>query len=313
MALLLLTACTGRGSGAIAFDPDGPAWPAMALLRTGVNPLWFELGPDGPLIIEYPAAATLTPYAPWPHARHITGMLLWNTTGEDSAGDDDSAAGENFLVMTVNRDGFIVLRPTAEIDPAVFGQEEAVDAVLYRVSGGGLWEPYTAESFFIWEDRPTVLLYQNEFFAVPSGQTLGSQVFFLDTSSPWPLAASIPVLQDLAPDWDAELLRRGRDGLWYYRMRERNRGDLEYYRSHEPMGTLQLVSVDAWRNSFNPGGRELYSAGIEPADRQLPLPPLPEGFSYTGLALLGNILVASWEEQQQAGIGAAGFMLVELE
>ena len=165
LALLLLVSCTGRENGARPnADAEMPgfaspaasalgsiAWPAIALLRTGENPLWFELGPEGPALIESPSRASLTPYAPWPHARHITGMLLW----------------EGLLVMTVNRDGFIVLRPVAE----------GADAVLYRVAGSGLWEPYTAESFFLWEDRPTALLYQNDFFTGPTSPRLGSQLF----------------------------------------------------------------------------------------------------------------------------------------
>jgi hypothetical protein len=40
------------------------------------------------------------------------------------------------------------------------------------------------------------------------------------------------------------------------------------------------------------------------------LPPLQEGFVYTGVVPLGNILVASWEEQQGFSVGAAGFMVI---
>jgi hypothetical protein len=45
---------------------------------------------------------------------------------------------------------------------------------------------------------------------------------------------------------------------------------------------------------------------------QFSLPVLPENFAYTNIALLENVLAASWEEQQGAGIGAAGFMVVNL-
>jgi hypothetical protein len=41
------------------------------------------------------------------------------------------------------------------------------------------------------------------------------------------------------------------------------------------------------------------------------LPPLPEGFVYTGVSLAGEILIASWEEQEDVGVGAAGFMVVD--
>jgi hypothetical protein len=38
------------------------------------------------------------------------------------------------------------------------------------------------------------------------------------------------------------------------------------------------------------------------------LPSLPEGFSYTGIGLAGEVLIASWEEQQDSAVGSAGFM-----
>jgi hypothetical protein len=43
----------------------------------------------------------------------------------------------------------------------------------------------------------------------------------------------------------------------------------------------------------------------------LSLPPLPEGFVYTGLGLSGETLFVSWEEQQGYAIGAAGFMVLK--
>jgi len=62
---------------------------------------------------------------------------------------------------------------------------------------------------------------------------------------------------------------------------------------------------------FLPDGRGLCSYGDE--IRSFSLSALPDGFVYTGAALLGKVIVASWEEQLEAGIGAAGFMLMALE
>jgi hypothetical protein len=42
------------------------------------------------------------------------------------------------------------------------------------------------------------------------------------------------------------------------------------------------------------------------------LPSLPEGFVYTGAGADGNTLFASWEEQRDYNIGAAGFMAIRL-
>jgi hypothetical protein len=42
------------------------------------------------------------------------------------------------------------------------------------------------------------------------------------------------------------------------------------------------------------------------------LPALPKGFVYTGVGPAGDsALIASWEEQQDLGIGAAGFMVIK--
>ena len=57
-------------------------------------------------------------------------------------------------------------------------------------------------------------------------------------------------------------------------------------------------------------GRGFVCEGKEPEVRPFSLPALPVGFVYTGIALIENAIVASWEEQQEAGIGAAGFMVM---
>jgi hypothetical protein len=48
------------------------------------------------------------------------------------------------------------------------------------------------------------------------------------------------------------------------------------------------------------------SDGEEP--RAFSLPSLPEGFCYTGIGLAGEVLIASWEEQEDSAVGSAGFM-----
>jgi len=62
-----------------------------------------------------------------------------------------------------------------------------------------------------------------------------------------------------------------------------------------------------------PGGFGFFLTGDEREANPFSLSALPEGFVYTGVAVLGNVLIASWEEQQEAGVGAAGFMVVDFE
>ncbi|MFQ3547999.1 MAG: hypothetical protein SNJ56_06640 [Termitinemataceae bacterium] len=43
------------------------------------------------------------------------------------------------------------------------------------------------------------------------------------------------------------------------------------------------------------------------------LPPLPEGFTYTGLVVLPSWVIASWEEQEAFAVGAAGILVQRVE
>ena len=383
LVLLFAAGCSGKGvkqSSEAAPEAvsqgqkySGPVWPALAQLDSGENPLWFELGAGGPKLIESPASASLAPFVPWPYARYVSGMQIW----------------DGFLVMAVNRDGFLVLGATA--DPAA--------VMLYRVAAGGFWDPYTAESFFLWEHKPTVLLYRNDFFADPAAPSPRPQVYVLDRSSSVPLGAVVPALESFPSDgpWEAETVQRGPDGLWYYRMKEKGKAKNEtaYFRTGNLGEEGEKITVGEWRDSELPegpgnappllaalllkaqpepgsgqgdsgparifvvktlspdfegtrffssarisgsagtensallygycreapgplslavfgDGRGLGSDGPGQDIRPFSLPRLPDGFAYTGIALLGNVLAASWEEQQEAGIGAAGFMVMKI-
>jgi len=348
---------------------SGSVWSALALLETGESPLWFELGPGGPLLIESPETATLSPYSPWPHARFVAGILAW----------------DDFLVMAINREGFFVLGAA----PASLSSGAKTRTVLYRIAEDDLWYPYTVESFFIWKGKPAALLYRHDFFAEPYASSPQPQVFVLDKYSSVPLGARIPALERFPPgdSWEAEVLRRGPDDFWYYRMKEKGQIENEtaYFRARDLEGEGERISQTEWRNSdlpegpeniplilsnmlesavklglegtgpvlalrvispdfegsrlfrsassvgggenqaflyvycrenpepvalaILPDGRGLYVHGKEQNVRPFSLPALPDDFVYTGVALLGDIVLASWEEQEGAGIGAAGFMV----
>ena len=295
-SLALLTffaACSGKESPkenktetVIETPMPGPAWPALALLKTGEHPLWFELGPDGPSHIESPAAASLTPFSPWPQGRNVTGMQVW----------------DNFIVMAVNRFGFLVLGAASE----------PKEAVLYQAADSALWDSYTTESFFVWDDKPAVLIYRNDFFSGLSAPPPASQVYVLSKTSPVPLAATVPALSMLLPSREAEVLRRRNDGFWYYRVKEKTKAqnDTFYYRTGDLSTDGTRISVTDWRNSDQ---REANPSGADDGNIYFSLPVLPDGFIYSGVSRLGGVLAASWEEQLDAGIGAAGFMVMALD
>jgi len=349
------------------FSYAWPAWPALALLKTGENPIWFELGPAGPAQIESPDAASLVPYLPWPYARFVTEMAAW----------------DDLVVMVINQDGFLVLGPATD----------TAAAVLYRADSGGSWEYCTAESFFFWEGKPAVLLYRNDFFNEPVAPSPSPQVYTLERTGPFPVGVSVPALEYGPLDsswgpWEAEVLHLGPDGFWYFRLKEKGRSQNQtaFFRTGDLAEAGERISVAEWRNSDRPGNSEnvspvlafllgrvqaelnlenvpavrvilpdslgprLFTAGsafpnaagsenlvllyacctdklalaILPDGRGLwtnetrqdvrafSLPALPEGFVYTGVSLLGTVLAVSWEEQQEAGIGAAGFLVMRM-
>ena len=340
------------------------SWSSLALLEAGENPIWFELRQDGPQQIESPGAASLSPYLPWPHALFAPDMAVW----------------DGFIVMTINRDGFLALGPT----------NNSASAMLFHIPANGLWDIYTADTLFIWENKPAILLYQNDFFTEPGDPVLKPQVYTLARESSTPLAVSVPALEIYPLDglWEADALHRGTGGLWYYRFKEKgvDHGRTAYYRAVDLSSIGERISVSDWRNSDHPevpknvphyfsfflskiqaifdlkeiptvkvvspvfeeprfflpsqttagaginenpdfvyayssefvsiailpDGRGFYSHGADQDMLPFMLPRLPEGFAYTGIALLGEILAASWEEQQEAAIGAAGFMVQTL-
>ena len=151
-----------------------------------------------------------------------------------------------------------------------------------------------------------VLLYRNAFFIEPEAPAPRPQVQLLDFYSPTPLAAGVPALEafpDAGP-WETEIVRQSPSGNWYYRMREKGKTQNEtaYFRTGDLAEAGEMISIEEWMDS---DPRE----NFEPEAFAI-LPPLPEAFVYTGAAVLGDVLVAAWEEQQEAGIGAAGFMVL---
>jgi hypothetical protein len=279
---------------------------------------------------------------------------------------------DGFLVMAVNGDGFLVLGPA-----------ENADLALYR-AGHSFWRPYTAESLFLLDDRPAVLLYRNDFFSGPPVPPVFPQVYVLDKSSPAPLGVSVPAFENISEGglWETEIARLATDGFWYYRVKEKEgeQNETAYFRTASLSEVGQEVSIDEWRNSGDPewprnvslhlthildrapelvpgrisavrvlspefdgprlfssarageslvilhsysrqtpepmalvilgDGRGFICEGKEPEVKPFALPALPGGFVYTGIALVENAIVASWEEQLEAGIGAAGFMVM---
>jgi hypothetical protein len=287
--------------------PASPPESLIAVLRPGENPLWFDVsggqagetaeGEDaaaeggtalagGFRLIGSPSGAALAPFTPWPLALHGAAMLVH---------------GE-IVYLALNRDSLLAFFPM-----------EGGDVGLCRFAGTDYWESYTVGNLFLYDDKPALFFYRDDIFTEPAASPPALPVLAL-----CPLAgeSAIPALGNLEPleipaladvpfaeGWEADILRPGADGLWYYRgIRRKNGGrETRYFRSAALSHGGEEIDPGLYRNS---------QKDETPEPAMSDLPPLPENFAYTHIARLGDLVIASWEEQQDYNIGAAGFMVV---
>jgi hypothetical protein len=252
----------------------------LAILQTGEYPLWFQLTENGPVHIEsIEDAINTAAFIPWPLALHVRFFL----------------EKEEELFLTINRDGFMKLAPYSE---------NVTGIAIYRFSGGEFWRQYTAGGFVFYDDKPAAILYLDDRFLDTTAPLPlpGTWSFNMESNRPFPL--DIPALQFFPPGegWSVDTLRYA-DGFIYYRA-VRKRGSQPAIRMFRTTD-LSLAGDEIPLDVF-------YSSAPRAAEITDPLlPPLPEGYVYTGIGRTGDSLFASWEEQDNFYIGAAGFMVIK--
>jgi hypothetical protein len=216
-----------------AVETGPPALRPWALIEAGENPLWFELGSGGPRQIPSPGDATLMPFAPWTLARNITAML----------------AGDDRMVMAVNRDGFLLWAP---------GPEGRLS--LFHLDGEG-WDAYTQASLFAFQEEWAVLLYRDDFFIDSGAAVPNPRVWGISRGGGTPGALDIPALADFPPEdgWDLDMLRLGWDGFWYYRGVKKSGLDREvqYRRTRDLALSGEPSSAGIFREAVKPYNTEV--------------------------------------------------------
>jgi hypothetical protein len=193
---------------------------------------------------------------------------------------------------------------------------EGGDLGLYRFAATAYWESYTVGNLFLYEDAPALFFYRDDNFAEPPAPpplppvlALAPPEAALGPGSAALVPLTIPALAGPAAGWELDILRQGRDSLWYYRELRRVDGGREfrYFRSPTLSRPGEEVAVQTYRDAQAPVEPV---AGTADAGQGDALPPLPETFVYTHVNRLGDLVVAAWEEQKDYSIGAAGFMVI---
>jgi hypothetical protein len=210
----------------------------LAIIKSGANPLWFELdreeneGEDahGPFLIAVPDAASLTPFAPWTLARFVAGIVMY----------------QDRLVIGINREGFLMVAPRKDGSLA-----------LYRIADD-YWENYTIGSMFVFEENPAVLLYRDDFFVDLVEPPPSHKVFTHISGKTEPIGVTVPAFDPFpsSAGWDIDTLRQGPDGYWYYRGIRRGSAETRPKTVHFRTARLSLpgesVSLSEFRNSALP-------------------------------------------------------------
>lgn len=96
--------------------------------------------------------------------------------------------------------------------------------------------------------------------------------------------------------------------------------EYKFHYSYNSGGESDMVSLLLYANDDKafavfPDGNGAF--GKKNADNSIEiesytLPQLPQNYFYTGIALADNTIIASWEEQQSYGVGAAGMVLLNV-
>jgi len=265
-------------------DSDLITWSGAVptvILQAGEHPLWFQLTEKGPIHIEVIEDAAYTnALIPWPYALFI--RFLAEINGE--------------IVMAVNRDGFLKLGSNSGITQGI---------ALYRFPGGEFWQQYTVGGFVFYDDLPAAILYLDDRFLVSDSPVPQPRTWSFNMNSNTPFPLDIPALKLFPEDegWNVDTLRLADDGLFYYKAARKNdTGQIpRMFRTANLTQTGEEITTEVF---FNSAARQILFS--HPS-----LPRLPEGFVYTGIGRIAGNLFASWEEQVDFSIGAAGFVLIK--
>jgi hypothetical protein len=194
---------------------------------------WFELTPQGPVIIPSPAEASLNPFLPWNHARYITAFL----------------PGEDALFAGVNCGGILEF----EVNE---GSAEAKEIALYYHQGGPVWEASSLVSLFRYKQKPAALLSGDRFFSEdqqPPDPALWTVSFGAGLQS-----LVLPPLEPFPPveGWETPVFFQGNDSYWYFRELRRGTNESSYFRTVDISLKGEKISTASFLEAAEPAAVE---------------------------------------------------------
>jgi len=204
--------------------------------------------------------------------------------------------------------------PSAASLPSLdaFAAEDGWNLDALRRSGGGHWYFRARRR----ADRQEIVTLRAE-----SLEREGEPVYlddFHDAARPEPLSAAPPLLREMLAAafaafgaGSASVVSPEFHGDRHFSA-DREGPQLRAFFSRElPAGAAYAALLLA----ADPSGHALSIKAGDHAElrsaREFSLPPLPEGFVYTGIGAVGDTVFATWEEQVDFSIGAAGFMAIK--
>jgi hypothetical protein len=199
-----------------------------AVLQAGEYPLWFQITPDGPVNITTIEDAVMSAaLIPWPLAPHIRFTIV---QGED-------------LLMAANNSGFIRFSP----------RTQGAGTNLYYVSGGRAWRQYTVGGFFLFDEKPAVLLYLDDRFLDSDAPPPSPRVLYMPEKTPE--ALPVPALDVYPPrgGWNVDTLRLS-GGFWYFRAVNRTAAQPEILmlRTDDLSQPGEKISLGVFQNAAKP-------------------------------------------------------------
>ena len=179
----------------------------IAILKAGSYPLWFQFGPQGPLLLNSIDEARYSrALIPWPLAPHVRFIIAHN---------DD-------IYFAVNRDGFLAFSPRNALP-----EEADAGIAMYRFPGGTSWETNTIAAFVLHNGAPLALLYRDDHFLDIDAPLPFPRTWTFSLKASEPAAFDIPAFADFSASegWDIDALRCAADGAWYFRAVRKDRAD----------------------------------------------------------------------------------------